>query len=38
MHSYETLAVIVLALSAATPAFSAPVLYALRISSPGYTF
>ena len=33
MPSYETLAVIVLALSA-TPAFSAPVVYVLRISSP----
>ena len=37
MLSYETLAVIVLALSA-TPAFSVPVLYALRISSPGLYF
>ena len=37
MLSYETLAVIVLALSA-TPAFSVPVLYALRISSPGLSF
>jgi hypothetical protein len=34
MHSYETLAVIVLALSTATPAFSAPVRYAPRISTP----
>ena len=32
MHSYETLAIIALALSA-TPALSAPVLYALRIST-----
>ena len=38
MLSYKTLAVIVLALST-TPAFSAPVLYALRIfNSQGYHF
>ena len=34
MHSYETLAVLVLALSTASPAFSAPVRYAPHFSTP----
>ena len=37
MHPYETLAIIVLALSTASPAFSAPVRYVAFISTPRET-